>query len=191
MTEFGKSSSSGSKKISTWKVIVLSLIFIIIIFFSSLAEVTFLSAFGVTPSLTLSFVCAIGFIFGERFGAIFGIVGGVLITCLGGTPLPMSPILYMICGYMCGAAVGWFLSSNFPSFIVYSFIVGILREVFSVISVALISDSFDLWKLITDILIPEYFAYIICTPFAYFAVFGINCLFKGKDSRVKQNISSL
>lgn len=180
------SSSDGRKKTGTWKVLLLSLIFIIIIFFSSLAEVTFLSAFGMTPALTLSIICAVGFIFGEKFGAIFGIVGGILIDCFGGSPLPLSPVLYMMCGYMCGVAVGWFLSSNFPSFIVYSLIAGVLREIFSVISVALISNRFDLWKIVTDLLIPEYLAYIICTPFTYFAVWVINCLFKGKNSRVKQ-----
>ena len=185
--EINKSSSGRNEKKGILKLLIISLILIILTLFSSLAEVTFLSVFEITPALTLSFVCAIGFIFGEKFGALFGIFAGIIIYCLGGAPLPLSPILYMICGYTCGAAVGWFLSSNFPSFIVYSIIAGSLREIFSIISVALLSSGFNLWSIITDLLIPEFFAYIICVPISYFSVLLINRLFKGKNNRVKQD----
>jgi rod shape-determining protein MreD len=187
MTVLNKGSSDGRKKISVKKAIILSSVFTVYILLSAFAEITFLSAFDKTPSMTLALICAVGFVCGERFGAIFGIVGGILIDCLGGSPMPLSPILYMLCGYMCGVAVGWFLSSNFPSFIVYSVIVGILKEIFSFVSVALLSDSFNFWNVITKLLIPELLAYILCAPPAYFAVWGINRLFKGKDNRVKHS----
>ena len=182
-----KSSSGRNEKKGIFKLLIISFIFTTLILFSSLAEVTFFQVFESTPALTLSFVCAIGFIFGEKLGAVIGIFAGIIVYCLGGAPIPLSPILYMICGYMCGAAVGWFLSSNFPSFIVYSVIAGFFREIFSIISVALLSDNFNLWNIITDLLIPEFFAYIICVPISYYSVLLINRLFKGKNNRVKQD----
>lgn len=136
--------------------------------------------FGSVPAMTFSLVCAIGFIRGGRAGAAAGIFAGALTDCLGGIGVSFSPIFYMLCGYLCGAAVGWFLSTNLLSFIVYSAIAGLVREGATVIYFSLFSESFSLWEIFKEVLISEYFAYILCVIPAYFAVFGINLLFKGK-----------
>ena len=173
------------KKIKVWQIIAYALSFSILIFASSLLQTTWLSVFGCVPALTLAIICAMGFICGEKVGALSGIFAGALIDILGGGEYSMSPLLFMLCGYMCGVFVGWFLSKNLPSFIFYAAFAGILREIFTIVYFILSTRSFSILPLFGRIVIPEYFAYILCIIPAYGAVFGIYRLFKGKDNKEK------
>ena len=80
---------------------------------------------------TFVLVCAVGFVYGEKSGAIFGLVGGILIDALGFSGVMISTILYTVLGYLCGRIVGWFLSKNLPSFAVYALIAGIIKGIFT------------------------------------------------------------
>ena len=155
----------------------------IIIFLSTILQVTCLEFFGKIPALTFALVCASGFIFGEKVGAVSGVLSGVLTDILGNTGFSFSPIVFMLCGYVCGAAVGWFLSKNLPSFLIYATLAGLFKEIFTFVYFGLFSASFSLWKIFTSVVIPEYFAYLVCVIPAYLAVLGIFSLFKGKDKK--------
>lgn len=175
----------GGKKIKVWQIFAYTLSFSILIFTSSVLQTTCLSVFGCVPAITLAIICAMGFICGEKVGAISGIFAGALIDILGGGEFSTSPILFMLCGYACGVFVGWFLSKNLPSFIFYAAFAGILREIFTIVYFILSTGSFSIFQLFGKIIIPEYFAYILCILPAYGAVFGIYRLFKGKDKKEK------
>jgi hypothetical protein len=114
---------------------------------------------------------------------VWGIVGGLAVDMLGNTGISFSPLLYMLCGYLCGALMGWFLSRNLPSFIIFAAIAGLLKETYTVICFGLLSKSFPLIEIITKILVPEYFAYIICIFPAYGVVWGIDTLIRTGDKR--------
>ena len=178
--------NEGAEKLKIWQVALYSVFFLALIFICSILQTTCLSAFGKTPALTLALVCAIGFIAGEKMGAVFGIAGGIIVDILGSTGFSFSPVIYMLCGYFCGALVGWFLSQNFPSFIVYGAIAGVLRELFTFAYYVLLSREFSLLDVLAKVIVPEYLAYLICILPAYFAVLAIFSLFKGKDKRVKK-----
>lgn len=178
--------NEGTEKLKVWQIAVYSVFFLILIFICSIMQTTCLSIFGNTPALTLAIVCAIGFIAGEKMGAIFGIVGGIIVDIIGSTGFSFSPVIYMLCGYFCGALVGWFLSQNFPSFIVYGAIAGVLREIFTVVYFILFSKEFSLLDTFVNVIIPEYLAYLLCILPAYFAVLAIFSLFKGKDKRERK-----
>ncbi len=173
------------KKIKVKQIIAYVLCFSLLIFVSAILQTTCLSVFGSVPALTLALVCAIGFIFGEKTGAITGIITGALTDILGGTALSVSPLLFMLCGYFCGVFVGWFLRKNLPSFIFYAMIAGLLREIFTFAYLILTSGSLSVIDMLLKIVIPEYFAYVLCVIPAYGAVFGIYRLFKGKDIKGK------
>ncbi len=175
--------SGFSKNMSVKKIVVYSVFLTVLIIFTSFIQALGVTLFGAIPAVTLAAVCAIGFILGERFGAIFGIFSGIILDYVSSEGISFTPILYMLCGYLCGAAVGWFLSKNFPSFLVYGAIAGVIREIFTLTYIGLFSRNFAFSDIILKILIPEYFAYIVCIIPAYFAVLGIYLLFKGKDSR--------
>ena len=168
---------------SVKRVVAYSIFLTALIILTSFTQTIGVKLFGAIPAITLAVVCAIGFVLGERFGAIFGIFSGIILDYISSEGISFTPILYMLCGYLCGAAVGWFLSKNFPSFLVYGAIVGVIREIFTLTYIGLFSKNFTFSDIVLKILIPEYFAYIVCIIPAYFAVLGIYLLFKGKDSR--------
>jgi MFS family permease len=159
------------------------LIFTVLLFLSAILQTTCLSFFGSVPMLTLALCCAIGFLCGEKLGAIMGILGGVLTDALGGAGAYFSPILFLLCGYFCGALVGWFLSENLPSFLIYSLFAGVLRLFFTFILCGLYSEKFDIAFIFTKILIPEFFGYLICVIPAYGVVIAVRAMVDGKSSR--------
>lgn len=139
--------------------------------------------FDVSPPIAFALICAVGFVLGEGFGAVFGIIAGVMVTYLGSFGFSFAPLSYMLCGYFCGALRGWFLSFNFLSFLIYGAAAGGVYEIFSAINFIMTSSSFDPWTFIVRIGIREYIAYLCCIIPVYFAVLGIFKLFKGKDGK--------
>lgn len=177
-----------NEKMKPLKIALYTLIFGFILFVSAVFQTTFLSFFGKSPALTLALVCAIGFIVGDKAGAVAGLFGGLAVSYLGGTGFSFTPIVYVICGYFCGALVGWFLSKNLPSFILYGAIAGIIRELFTIVYYGLFSSEFDLGKILTETVFLEYLAYILCVIPAYGIILGIFTLFKGKDKKGKRKL---
>lgn len=174
---------SGRGRIKPWRVAVYSVIYLILILILSLLQTSDIMFFGSTPDFLLALVCAIGFISGAEYGAVFGLIAGMSVGLMGGAGFTLIPILYVLCGYLCGALINVFLSPNFLSFIIFGAISGIVREIFTTIYFGLNSNNFNLLQLIKNVLIGEYFAYIICLIPAYFTVLGIYLLFKGKDDK--------
>ncbi len=183
----GRKKREESKR-KPWQIAAYTISFALLLYVAAILETTCLSFFGNSPALTLAIVSAIGFIMGEKYGAVWGIIGGILTYISGGSGFSFSPIIYMVCGYFCGALVGWFLSKNFPSFLVYAAISGILRGTSTIMYSMLFSKSFSPIKILTGVVIPEYLAYILCILPAYFAVLAIFSLFKGKDKRENTKI---
>lgn len=175
------------EKMSIKQIVIYSACFAVLIFISAILQVTCLSFFESVPNLTLALVCAIGFVFGEKTGAVCGVVSGVFIDILGNVGFSFSPIVFMICGYCCGAFVGWFLSKNLPSFIVYAALAGVFKEIFTFVYFGIFSTNFSLWKILKSVVIPEYFAYMLCAIPAYGAIFGIFSLIKGKNKRRRRS----
>ena len=157
------------------------IISIIIIFFV-LLEVSFFKIFGKTPALSLALICAAGFLCGERTGALCGLVGGFMLDMLGSDTLTFFPLIYMLAGYLCGYFPKMMLSVNFPSFAVYATCVGGIRGLISLAYFALMTKSFNIIEIFSKRIIPEFFAFIIFVPIAYFICLGIHKL-KVKLSR--------
>jgi len=178
-------SNSSSKKI--YRIIIYIVCFALLILFSAILQTTCLSVFGKTPAVAFAVSCAIGFIMGDKSGAVAGLFAGVCVDMLGFSGLSLSPVIYTFCGYICGAFVGWFLSRNLPSFLVYAAIVGVIKGIGTAISYGLLTERFNIGDLVFKLLIPEYFAYLIFVLPSYGAVYGIYRLFKGKDKREKHS----
>lgn len=174
------------QKLKTWQIIAYSISVFLLIIVSSALQSTCLTVFDKVPNLTFAVICAVGFIMGEKWGAVFGIMGGVTVSLLGHGGFSFAPVVYMLCGYFCGALVGWFLTKNLPSFIVYALVSGVINEIFTIAYFGMFSRNISVSRLILDTVIPEYFAYLLCIIPAYFAVLAVFSLFKGKDKRGKK-----
>ena len=156
---------------------------LIFIFTVSAWEISGLKIFNCAPALTFLSVCAIGFIFGEKSGAIFGIVGGVIIDALGFSGSAFSPVLFTLCAYLCGRMVGWFLSKNLPSFIIYGLIAAVINEIFTLMIIGVMSTEFEILYVIKEIIVPEFFSSVIFICPIYLILFGIYRLLCRKDKR--------
>ncbi len=160
--------------------------FTVLLLFGAVLQCSGISFFGVIPDIAFSIICAIGFIAGERYGAIFGLCGGVLISALGSSGISLSPILFTLCGYLCGALPGVMLRRNYLSYLVYTPIMGSIHIFFTLIYYIMLSESYDILSVFGRRIIPELFSCIILMAVAYGAIKLIYRSFKGKkkDSRV-------
>ena len=179
MAEIG----SNKGKISILSHVAYSICFSALILFCSILQCSNIELFGILPDVTFATVCAIGFIAKEKYGAIFGLFGGVMIMALGSGGLSLTPVLFTLCGYLSGALPEVILRRNFLSYLVFTVMMGAIHIFFTLIYYVLVSQSYEIWNVIGKQMIPELFSCIICMIFAYFAVLGIYTLFKGKDNR--------
>ena len=184
MVEYTDSDNAVVKvRAKPWQIAIYSVIFLVFIFLLAIFQTSPIKLFGYTPDALLALVCAIGFIFGKEYGAIFGLISGIVVSPLGSAGFSLAPILYVFCGFLCGELISRFLSPNFISFIIFGIAAGILREAFALIYFGLISEEFSLWQLIYNVLIGENFSYLVCLIPAYYVIFTVHLLFKGKDDK--------
>lgn len=155
------------------KIFAQCIIFSVLIIISTLFQISFFNVFGTTPGIVLCIVCAIGFLCGERSGAICGVVGGFFIDMLGSVGIGFSPVIYMLAGYLCGYFLKVFLKRNFLSFIIYSLCVGGVQFCITLARFAFGAKSFNIIDIFIKTLMPEFFAFILCVPIVYFTCLGI------------------
>lgn len=139
----------------------------------ALFEVSFLDIFGQNPAFTFAYVTAIGFLLGEKVGGVFGLCAGILLDAIGGVGFSLVPIFYMLAGYLCGYMLKTFLRKNFLSYLIYASVAGLAKIIYTMLRFALRTQSFNIIKIFTGIMIPEFFAFIVCTPIIYFLCAGI------------------
>lgn len=168
----------GEAQAITKRIFIAAAILGILLIIFSLAQTTALRIFDKVPALTFALVCAIGFLLGEKSGAVAGIFGGVLLDCFGSVGLALTPLFFMLCGYICGVLTKYFLSQNFPSFLVYCLIFGTLRESLTVFYFGLISSQLNIMEIFTSVLIFELFAFMAVCPIAYLLTYAVKKIMK-------------
>ena len=80
------------------------------------------------------------------------------------------PLFYMFCGYFFGVVSRVFLNRNFISWMLYILIGTALRAGLSVIHAMLSETDINLYLIVTEIVIPEYFLTLLCSIPMYFLV---------------------
>ncbi len=156
------------------------IIFTCIVWFCAVLQCSSFELFGITPDITFALVCAVGFVAGERYGGIFGLLGGVIIMALGASGISLAPVMLTLCGYLCGILPEVMLRRNFLSYLVYTAMMGGVHIIFTVIYFIMLSGSFEFWNALGRLIIPEFFALVIFMIPSYGIIFGIYKLFKGK-----------
>lgn len=93
------------------------------LFWISLLQTSFLTAldlFGAVPDLVLIATCGVAFYLGVVDGALFGLIGGILLDALGSAGAMLSPVLYVAVAVLFGALAKKFLDGTFPYWCLYS-----------------------------------------------------------------------
>lgn len=161
-------------------------LFIPAILFLAVMQTSVLTIFGKPPGVVLLFTCATGMLFGEREGGVSGVFGGFIIDCIGGGLFSLSPLFFMLCGYFSGVCSKYVLSHNLPSFWVYALVVGILKELANIFYFGMSSANLNLFEVLTNTLLPDYFAFVICSPFIYIIVYILKkIIFYKRNKREK------
>lgn len=149
-------------------------IFAAAIFVFAILQTSFFSRvrlFSATPDITLALVMGLGVFDDERTGAALGIWGGVAVDALGGAPIWLSPIFYMLAAYLAGIAVKTLLGPNLPSWAVICFAGCAVRSFLSLLLTAMTSGVSDLSFSVAllRIVLPEFassypLSLFICLP---------------------------
>lgn len=173
------------REISPISHVLYILIFSIFLVVAAIFQCADIRLIGVVPDFTFALICAIGFILGERYGAIFGISGGVLIWALGTGGVSFSPILYTLCGYLCGALPRVILRRNFLSYLVHTAMMGGIHLLFTFLYFILLSSSYEIWQAFGKLILPEFILCVIFMIASYGAVKLIFTIFKGKKKDLR------
>lgn len=168
------------EKLSILSHIAISASFAVLTVIAVVLQCADIKMLGRIPDFTFALVCAIGFVAKERYGAIFGLVGGVLVMALGGTGISLAPICFTLCGYLAGALPDVILRRNFLSYLVFCAMMGGIHTLFSLIYYVMLSQSSEIWSVIGKMIIPDFITSVICMIPEYLAVLGIYTLLKGK-----------
>ena len=168
------------ENLSPFSHIAISSAFAVLTVIAVILQCSDIRIFDRISDFTFALVCAIGFVAKERYGAIFGLIGGVLIMALGGAGISLAPIYFTFCAYLSGALPNIILRRNFFSYLVFCAIMGGIHTLFSLIYYVMLSESSEIWSVIGKMIIPDFITTVICMIPAYFAVFGIYTLLKGK-----------
>ncbi len=74
-----------------------------------------------TPSLGLAFALAVGYLSDRESGGIAGLVAGFMcdVAAAGADEVMLRPLIYFLCGYMCGFLSERWLGHNLPSYLVF------------------------------------------------------------------------
>ena len=95
-------SHSAKTRRLTWRYILLVGVLLLL---AAILQVSFFARFrlmGATPDLMIVTVLCLAFFGGRHMGAVVGIAAGFLIDALGGTGIVLSPLLYLLVGYLAG-----------------------------------------------------------------------------------------
>lgn len=171
-----RSKLKGKNRAVEKKIIIGSLIFFVLIVIVGCFQTSDIKVFGTVPNMLLSLVLSIGFLFGEREGGAAGIFAGFIYDCMGGTGFLITPIAFLMLGYVCGILSKWFLSQNFPSFVLYTLIFGAANEALTFFYYLLLSKDFSIFNTIFKVLLPEYISFVIFAPIMYLLSFCVKGL---------------
>lgn len=141
------------------------------LFLTSLLQTSFLPAlglFGAVPDLVLILTCGVAFYLGYVDGAMFGLVGGILLDALGGTGFMLSPLLYVTLGVLLGWLSARFFANKFIYWIAFSLIFCFLKAFYSIFRICLESGVARLGAALLASVLPEFFGtFLLSLALAY------------------------
>lgn len=143
-------------------------------------QTAFFSRFGlfdVTPDMMCAAVVTIAVFEGERSGGIAGVAAGFLIESVGSFGLALSPLPYMLCGYLCGLCCSYVLNRNFASWTLCILLSFLFREVFTLAALYAAHPDTPFLYALRSVLLPEYLSSVLTAPLLYLGLRPIARLF--------------
>ena len=124
----------------------------------------------VVPDLILCAVIAVGMAEDEKTAGICGVCAGFLIDAVGTVGLSLSPLYYMLCGYVTGVFARTLLNRNFPSYLVYMLAACLTRVGYTLLLIQFDQADCPLDLAFAEILAPEFLWTMLASPLLYLIV---------------------
>jgi len=141
--------------------------------------------FGAIPDLILPLVIAIGMTEGEKWGAVWGLIGAFIIESLGAAGFSLLPLLYMPAGYLCPVVTGLYLTDTPPVRLIFTAVSGLGRSLVTLLYLALTAQQFELPLFLSAIVFPEYAStFVMALPVHLLVFFALRPFHKSRSERV-------
>lgn len=153
------------------------------LFFAALLQTSFLPAldlFGAVPDLVLILVCGIAFYLGPTDGALFGLVGGILVDGLGGAGLSASPLFYTVIGALLGALSAVAFANKFIHWLIYSAIFCFAKAFYSIFWIVVGSGEVRFGSALAASVLPELFGTLLLAAALSYPVKLLAGLLRGR-----------
>lgn len=142
--------------------------------------------FGAVPDLILPLTVAFALSEKERWGAVLGLIGAVVIESLGGSTVTLMPLLYTFTGYICGIlAVNYFRDSVATRFL-FTVVTSFVKICFTLIVLFATTGDATLPTAIMKCALPELLACVVFAPLPHLTVkLALHHFNKPREARVE------
>ena len=151
------------------KGVVYALIFI---FFAVLETNIFngLKIFGAKPNLVISLCVAASVLENERYGASLGFIFGFIIDSAFDSPFLFSGIYYFFAAYIGGICARLYFNKSVLTMLILAAPVLGIRGIVNLFFLAGTWQDFEIIKVLSDYILPEYIYSLALAPAVYFFV---------------------
>ena len=140
-------------------------------FFFMLLQITLVPRypiFGVSPDLILSCVLAAAMYEGGKFGAVMGVAAGFVIDAVGSVGLSLSPLVYMLFGYIAGICAEFLFRRGLLFFTIAVSIGYFLRGFVTLINISAAWNHYSTGYVFLRVIFPEIGLSVLFSYMIYF-----------------------
>ena len=114
-----------------------------------------LRVFGTVSDLCYGTLLLVAYFCGRETGAVAGIASGFAVEALGSVGVSLLPVVYLLCGYVCGHFTRAIVPRRFSAF---AAVLGVglpVRGAVTLIQVCLTYSSISLPRILVQVILPE------------------------------------
>ena len=129
-----------------------------VLFLAGVIQTSFLpllGLFGAVPDLVLILTCGVAFTLGPTDGAVFGLVGGIMIEGLGGYGLALAPLFYTVMGFLFGALSMKVFLPKFTHLLIYDALFCTVKAIYSLARILLSQNGSEWGAALVASVLPE------------------------------------
>jgi rod shape-determining protein MreD len=164
-------------------------IYTIALFFVGIAQVTFFSRiniFSATPDLLLAAIALLCMKEDHKVTAICAIISGVFYCAFGGSEYPIYILFSFVCGYVMWIFAGRAFGKSYASFLAVCATLFAAKALFNMFYSTLFSSTFSFIRTLSSIVLPEFVSSMIFCSVSYIIFNTLNKIMNRKSRRRKE-----